>query len=263
MRFVFALGLICLAACTEASSTTEDTSPGPTVRASEPAEPAIAPQQHDISEEAGTEVRGSDLAGASEVQLWSTLYYLFEANAVTGTDAVPLRGMNDAVIGPALTANSWCAAAIEGSVRVDGTVYNFAGTRDPRQASCPHEPSERVRWKKTDHPFGTGSKSNPLVPMRSLACDLGTVSASKPWLNGGFAAFGQRIYIPDADGVELPDGTRHDGIFRCDDIGGKINGNHIDLFLGPAAGLGDALARNPFSFVHSSSNRTFKAFVLP
>jgi hypothetical protein len=109
-----------------------------------------------------------------------------------------------------------------------------------------------------------GSQSNPLVPFRTLACDLGTVRNSTPWINGRYARFGQRIYIPDARGTRLPDGTVHDGIFTCGDIGGLITGNHIDVFIGAVRG-GEAAARriNPFRFVRSSRNATFQAYALP
>ena len=99
--------------------------------------------------------------------------------------------------------------------------------------------------------------------MISLACDLGTVSNSKPWLDGGYPEFGQIIYIPEADGVLLPDGNTHDGRFRCDDVGGAITGNHIDVFIGRASGSSDALMRNPFKFVASNPEKTFTAYVLP
>ncbi|MEP5624154.1 MAG: 3D domain-containing protein [Hyphomicrobiales bacterium] len=191
------------------------------------------------------------------------MYYLFEAQASSDSSAVPLRNFEDKVIGPSLTPRKWCLAAIEGSVRVSGKVYNYAGTKDPRQADCSHDPSERVRWTKTNRPYGVGSKSNPLIPFKSLACDLGTVANSKPWVDGGYAKFGQRIYIPAAKDVILPDGTKHDGIFTCDDIGGKITGNHIDVFIGSATGLRAALNSNPFDFIKSSPGETFDSYLLP
>lgn len=208
-------------------------------------------------------VEKMDLAAATKVELWSTIYYVLEAPASSTASAVPLRDMRNNVIGPSLSPKNWCLAAIEGTVSIEDTVYNYAGVRNPRQADCSHNPSERVRWDVSQHPFGVGSANNPLVPMTSLACDLGTVSNSTPWLNGGYAKFGQIIYIPDADGVRLPDGTVHDGKFRCDDVGGAITGNHIDVFIGKAAGSADALAKNPFDFITSSRAGTFAAYVLP
>lgn len=191
------------------------------------------------------------------------MYYLFEAQPSSTATSVPIRDMNDRVIGPKLMPKTWCLAAIEGSVRIDDTTYNFAGVKDPRQATCSHKPSERVRWVKTAHHFGVGVRNKPLIPFKSLACDLGTVRNSTPWVNNGYAKFGQKIFIPAAKGVRLPDGTTHDGIFVCDDIGGKITGNHIDVFIGAATGLPDALQQNPFEFIKSRSNYTVEAFLLP
>ena len=96
----------------------------------------------------------------------------------------------------------------------------------------------------------------------TIACDLGTVRNSTPWLNGGFARFGQEIYIPAARGAKLPDGSTHDGVFTCGDTGGLIVGNHIDVFLGGAAGASDAAAIDPFNFIRSASTATFEAYVL-
>lgn len=205
-----------------------------------------------------------DLTNATPVTLWATNYYLLEVGESSGSTSVPIRNRRDETIGPRLSARDWCAAAVEGSVRVNGVVFNSDGTRDPRQADCRHNPSERLRWRRTADPYGTGSRNNPLIPFRTLACDFGSVGNSRPWLNGGYARFGDRIYIPAARGVRLPDGSVHDGIFTCGDIGGAITGNHIDVFLGAVRG-GESGARqvNPFNFIHSSANRTFEAYVLP
>jgi hypothetical protein len=209
------------------------------------------------------EAAGPDLGGAVPVRLWATVYYLLDADPVE-QDGVPLRNMTDEVIGPSLAERTWCAAAIEGSVRIDGATYNYAGVRDPRQADCSHRPSERVRWTISRFPYGTGSRNNPLVPYKTVACDLGTVRGSEPWLNGVYPPFGTRIFIPEAVGTELPDGRTHDGIFTCGDIGGAITGNHIDVFVGAVrGGTREALRKNPFSFVSSNPEQSFEAFVLP
>lgn len=205
-----------------------------------------------------------DLSTATKVDLWATRYYLYEADPSDAPGAVPLRDMDNAVIGPALSPRDWCLAAIEGSTHVAGTTYNYAGVRNPRQASCAaHRPSERVRWRVSPFSFGVGSANNPLIPFRTLACDLGTVANSEPWLDGGFAIFGQEIFIPSAVGTVLPDGTVHDGIFTCADTGGLITGNHVDVFVGGANGEADAASSDPFSFIGSASSRRFEAYVLP
>lgn len=205
-----------------------------------------------------------DLADAIPVQIWATIYYMKEVDRDQTGGGIPLRNMRDDVIGPPLSRNDWCSAAIEGTVRVDDVAYNYAGTRDPRQADCSHHrPSERVRWVRSRHEYGVGSRNNPLIPFRTIACDLGSVENSTPWVNGGYPAFGQEIYVPKANGVELPDGTIHDGVFTCGDVGGLITGNHIDVFIGAVRGGNSEAQRiNPFSFVTSSPGRTVQAYVL-
>ncbi len=209
----------------------------------------------------GTETRPGSVDG-TPVRIWATIYRLVEGTPQAG--GVPIRNMRGAEIGPAVRRDHWCDGALAGSMRVSGQVYNFAGVYGSSQASCPHDPSERVRWRRSPHPYGTGSRSNPLRPFRTIACDLGWVGGSRPWVAGGYPAFGQRLYIPAADGVVLPDGTVHDGIFTCEDTGGAVTGNHIDVFLGPFAGsMTDAIERNPFDFVSHGDHTEVDAVLLP
>lgn len=194
--------------------------------------------------------------------VWATIYRLVEGR--THGDGVPLRDMRGREIGPAVARADWCAGALAGSLRVGGEVYNFAGVTGAAQADCSHGPSERVRWNRSPHPHGTGARSNPLHPYRTIACDLGWVSGSTPWVEGGYPEFGQQLYIPAADGVALPDGTVHDGIFTCEDTGGAVTGNHIDVFLGPMSGpMSRVIAENPFDFVSHGEHEQVQAYLLP
>ncbi len=196
------------------------------------------------------------------IRVWATIYSLVEGRERDG--GIPIRNMNGRVIGPEVARSDWCAGALAGTMRVAGEVYNFAGTAGSPQANCSHNPSERVRFTRSPHPFGTGAASNPLRPFRSIACDLGNVGGSTPWVDGGYPRFGQQIYIPSAEGTVLPDGTVHDGIFTCEDTGGGVNGNHIDVFLGPVpASLTAMLAANPFEFVSHGDHIEVDAVLLP
>ncbi|WP_420396809.1 3D domain-containing protein [Nioella sp.] len=196
------------------------------------------------------------------ITVWATVYRLVDGRTDGG--GIPIRSMGGRVIGPTVARSDWCAGALAGSLRVGGEVFNFAGVTGSPQANCSHGPSERVRWQRSPHPYGTGARSNPLHPFRTIACDLGWVGGSTPWVNGGYPEFGQRIYIPAADGVELPDGTVHDGIFICEDTGGAVTGNHIDVFLGPMSGpMSRVIARNPFDFVSHGDHAEVQAFLLP
>mgnify|MGYP003677004486 CR=1 FL=1 len=208
-----------------------------------------------------TQVQRRAIEG-TPVMVWATMYRLVDGRPSSG--GVPIRAMNGREIGPAVARRDWCDGALAGSMRVSGQVYNFAGVTGGAQANCPHDPSERVRWQPSSFPYGTGSRSNPLRPFRTIACDLGWVDGSRPWVPGGYPEFGQQLYIPAADGVVLPDGTVHDGIFTCEDTGGAVTGNHIDVFLGPMEGrMAEVIAQNPFDFISHGQNRTFEAILLP
>jgi len=209
----------------------------------------------------GTETPRRAIEG-TPVSVWATIYRLVEGRPASG--GVPIRAMNGREIGPAVARRDWCDGALAGSMRVSGQVYNFAGVAGGAQANCPHNPSERVRWQRSAFPYGTGSRSNPLRPFRTIACDLGWVGGSRPWVAGGYPEFGQELYIRAADGVVLPDGSVHDGIFTCEDTGGAVTGNHIDVFLGPIQGnMAQVIAQNPFDFVSQGDNREFEAILLP
>jgi len=196
------------------------------------------------------------------VTVWATVYRLVDGRPQD--DGVPLRDMAGHEIGPEVARSDWCAGALAGTLRVEGDVYTYAGVAGAAQADCSHGPSERVRWSPSPHRNGTGARSNPLHPFRSIACDLGWVGGSTPWLNGGYPAFGQQLYIPAADGAVLPDGRVHDGIFTCEDTGGAVTGNHIDVFLGPMPGqMSQVMEDNPFDFVSRGDHRDVQAYLLP
>ena len=175
-----------------------------------------------------------------EVTLWATNY-----NAPSFThdpNGYAVRDMRDKSLGVKLSKKDFCSAAMEGTALIDGKTYNYAGTTQLREVRCQHGPSSYVKFRVTKHPYGVGNRNNPLVPFYSIACDQNRFK------------YGLEFYIPDAVGTLLPDGSKHDGYFRCDDVGGLIKGNHIDVFIGGAS-------KNPFSFVKSSPRRTFKAYI--
>jgi 3D (Asp-Asp-Asp) domain-containing protein len=69
------------------------------------------------------------------------------------------------------------------------------------------------------HPYGRGAGRRPLVPFRSVAVDPRLVPIGEP------------LYIPELDGILLPDGTIHDGCVRADDTGGGIKKKKMDFFV--------------------------------
>lgn len=175
-----------------------------------------------------------------EVTLWATWY-----NAPTFTqdsNGIHVRDIKGHSLGVKLSQKDWCNLAMEGTGFIDGKTYNYAGTTNAYKVKCSHSPSGRVKFYITNFPYGVGNRNNPLVPFYSVACDQSKYK------------FGTEFYIPEAVGALLPDGTIHDGYFKCSDVGGLIENNHIDIFIGKAT-------KNPFSFVKSNENESFKAYI--
>jgi hypothetical protein len=71
-----------------------------------------------------------------------------------------------------------------------------------------------------EFPWGRGSQGNALVPFSTIATDTGVLP------------FGTSVYAPSLEGQALPGGGTHDGCLRAGDVGGGIDGMHIDWFVG-------------------------------
>lgn len=112
------------------------------------------------------------------------------------------------------------AVDIEGSGKlVDGRVINFAGRKNGR-----------TRYRITRHAYGRGVGDCALVPFHTIAVDPNRVP------------LGSLIRIDETVGMELPDGSRHDGLWRAEDIGSAIQRDRVDLFIGENR-LGEYLER--------------------
>jgi 3D (Asp-Asp-Asp) domain-containing protein len=98
-------------------------------------------------------------------------------------------------------------------ILADGRVINYAGRCKLGYGTC-FEPMD-----PETHPFGRGAGRRPLVPYKSVAVDP------------KFIPIGEPIYVPEFDGLILPDGSRHDGCVRADDTGGGIKKKKMDFFV--------------------------------
>lgn len=106
------------------------------------------------------------------------------------------------------------ALRMEGSgLLSDGRVLNYAGRCRFGTGTC-YEPLD-----VNTHPFGRGAGRRALVPFRSVAVDRTIIPLGDP------------LYIPEFDGLMMPDGTIHDGCVRADDTGGGIKKRKIDFFV--------------------------------
>jgi 3D (Asp-Asp-Asp) domain-containing protein len=95
----------------------------------------------------------------------------------------------------------------------DGTVLNYAGRCNYGVGTC-----FDILDRQT-HPYGRGARRWPLEPFRSIAVDRRLIPLGDP------------VYVPELDGVTMPDGRVHDGCVRADDTGGMIKQRKIDFFV--------------------------------
>lgn len=70
---------------------------------------------------------------------------------------------------------------------------------------------------------GRDSLGCPTVAMRTAATDRTLVPRRTI------------LFIKETVGLEMPDGTIHDGYWYASDVGGAVKGNRIDLFTGSGA----------------------------
>ncbi len=109
------------------------------------------------------------------------------------------------------------AIKVEGTGRLsDGRILNYDGP-----CACPLTPC--YFEADAQHPWGYGVQNRALVPFRSIAVDKDTI------------AIGTRVYVAELDGVTVPGDSSygnfvHDGCVTADDVGGGIQGMHIDFF---------------------------------
>lgn len=103
---------------------------------------------------------------------------------------------------------------LEGSgILRDGRVVNYDGECGYGVGTC---------FRQVDpleHPLGMGGQGRPLEPYRSVAIDPRYIPIGTP------------LYIPELVGIQMPDGSRHDGCVRADDTGGHIKLRKVDFFV--------------------------------
>jgi 3D (Asp-Asp-Asp) domain-containing protein len=103
---------------------------------------------------------------------------------------------------------------MEGSgLMMDDRVFNYNGPCKFGYGTC----FEQLDQK--EHPFGRGAGQRPLIPFKSVAVDKTVIPIGEP------------LYIPEFDGLLLPDGSIHDGCVRADDTGGGIKKRKMDFFV--------------------------------
>ncbi len=103
---------------------------------------------------------------------------------------------------------------LEGSgILRDGRVLNYAGECNYGMGTC------FKTLAVAEHPLGAGVQGRRLEPFRSIAVDPKMIPIGAP------------VYVPELVGVQMPDGTIHDGCLRADDMGGAIKNGKLDFFV--------------------------------
>jgi len=136
-----------------------------------------------------------------------------EENDGADVDAVDIYSKQGEYVGSYSEKFAWNLRMEGSGLLADGRVINYSGKCEYGYGTC---------FSAVDpdtHPFGRGAGQRPLVPFKSVAVDP------------RFIPIGEPIYVPEFDGILLPDGERHDGCVRADDTGGGIKKKKMDFFV--------------------------------
>jgi 3D (Asp-Asp-Asp) domain-containing protein len=129
------------------------------------------------------------------------------------TDEVDLYTRDGLFIGAFSYLFSWHLRMEGSGLLLDGRVLNTHG-------DCRYGFGKCFETLDADaFPFGRGAGRRPLVPFKSVAVDPTLIRIGEP------------LYIPELDGIALPDGSIHDGCVRADDTGGGIKKRKMDFFV--------------------------------
>jgi 3D (Asp-Asp-Asp) domain-containing protein len=132
------------------------------------------------------------------------------------------------VYDPGGSTVTWACRSFVASLTLEGT----GRTWDGRLLNWASRNRGRVCFTEVDtalYPYGVGVQGYALVPYRSLAVDP------------RFIPMGHVVELLELRGLQLPDGSRHDGCFVAVDTGSAIRGHHVDLFL-PSRAVYESLA---------------------
>lgn len=118
---------------------------------------------------------------------------------------------------------------LQGSGKLSsGETVSFAKRDCACAAECPRS-GQHICYERLDStlfPHGRGATGRAITPLRTVAVDSSVIP------------LGTVIYIPEFDGIDRPDGAKHDGCFVAEDRGIRVVGRHVDVFAGdPASAL--------------------------
>ncbi|MCP4317250.1 MAG: hypothetical protein GY789_14865 [Hyphomicrobiales bacterium] len=206
-----------------------------------------------------------DLSKHERLELWGTFYHTKVAQ--NSKDGFALLDEHGKPIGPKLSHEDWCKAALEGAAAIampDGSkiIVNVRDAGGPSQVNCdsffPHLSARarsgmrHTRFFKITSPkvkYGYGIDDMPLSAFRSVAVDR----RQSP------IRYRSLLFIPELRGRDLvlKDGTAftHDGYVFAADTGSGVKGHHIDFYTG-------FVDKNPFPDLAGGASHTFKAYII-
>jgi 3D (Asp-Asp-Asp) domain-containing protein len=128
-------------------------------------------------------------------------------------DQVEIYTRDGFFIGAVPEKMAWSMRMEGTGIMADGRVINYHGPCNFGYGTC------FATLDPNEHPFGRGAGQRALVPFKSVAVDQRLVKIGEP------------LYIPEFDGIRLPDGSIHDGCVRAEDTGGGIKKRKMDFFV--------------------------------
>ncbi len=137
----------------------------------------------------------------------TTFYYVINEKSFFLADEVPVKDVQGGTI-------AMVSVEFKKAMDIEGTGI----LRDGRTVNYAQRIEGEIRYRVSSAKWGWGVGQCKLIPYKTIAVDPKVIP------------LGTRVFIPEAKGALLPDGTKHDGIFYAEDMGSAIKDYHVDLF---------------------------------
>ena len=118
----------------------------------------------------------------------------------------------------------------------DAQRQGSAQLNDGRIVMFTRDKNGEPRWKISPYDYPIGRSGCALTPFRSASVDKRLIP------------LGTKLFIEETVGMELPDGTVHDGVWYAVDTGSAIKRDRVDLFVG--SGKAPLEVVNRFGIAH-------------
>ncbi len=175
------------------------------------------------------------------MQVELTRYYVVAEDDYDQANLIPIKDVNNTLIART-NAHFFAAMSLEGSGRLaSGQMLNVSGNYVPcdpdtsktlqaiaQQSYHNHygyvglslDASKYFAYFRSPTKWGVGVKGERLYPFVSVAADFSVF----PLLT--------KLYAPQLQGLQLPNGETHGGYLYVQDTGSAIKGAHLDWFVG-------------------------------